>query len=182
VGTHISDALANFLKLVDPKRHHTTKGRYEADPIINWLSNSSVTCAFAIPPRRIGNGLTRPPPALPRPRLFRPRQLRRYSAASNMRVRMAGTALRERADEERKLAVSRLKCSRAIAVLALVPLVVAVGLSWYAPRAASSSLLITRADGSTLCFKPASTAPIALDLGEVAALESVTICPNPPAP
>jgi hypothetical protein len=32
----MSDALAEFLKPVDPKRRHTTKGRYEAEPIVKF--------------------------------------------------------------------------------------------------------------------------------------------------
>jgi hypothetical protein len=32
----MSDALAEFLKPVDPKRRHTTKGRYEAEPVARF--------------------------------------------------------------------------------------------------------------------------------------------------
>lgn len=35
-GTRVSAALAEFLKPVDPKRRHTTKGRYEAEPVIKF--------------------------------------------------------------------------------------------------------------------------------------------------
>ncbi|MFB9268045.1 hypothetical protein ACFFWD_33765 [Bradyrhizobium erythrophlei] len=34
--TRMSDALAEFLKPVDPKRQHTTKGRHEAEPVVRF--------------------------------------------------------------------------------------------------------------------------------------------------
>jgi integrase len=33
---HLSDALTEFLKPVDPKRQHTTKGRFEAEPVVKF--------------------------------------------------------------------------------------------------------------------------------------------------
>lgn len=35
-GKHLSDALAEFLEPVDPKRRHTTKGRSEAEPVVQF--------------------------------------------------------------------------------------------------------------------------------------------------
>jgi hypothetical protein len=80
--------------------------------------------------------------------------------------------------QELGTAVSRLGASRGVALIAVVPLLVALGVAWFAPRTAEKRVLLTRADGTTLCLPSGTPLPLSVSLEGITAVELVRACPK----